>query len=195
VLGDDGFGNRLQEPVRLIVVLAALGFLAGVFWAQLRRSRGSTLVVELRTGGVETLRDRLAKALGDPTLEIAYRLEHAGTYVDATDRPCALPDGRTRAITHVLAGGVPVAALVHDPALLEEPDLVESVRATAGLMLENERLAAEVRAQLDEVRASRARIVAAADDERRRLERDLHDGAQQRLVRPVAEARPGPNGT
>jgi signal transduction histidine kinase len=71
---------------------------------------------------------------------------------------------------------------VHDPALLEEPELVESVRATAALVLENERLAAEIRAQLAEVHASRARIVAATDEERRRLERDLHDGAQQRLV-------------
>ena len=182
VVGDDGFGDRLQEPVRLIVMLVPLGFLAGVVWARLRRSNASSLVVELGAGGVETLRDRLANALGDPTLEIAYWLEQTGTYADATGRPCALPDGRTRAVTHVVAGGAPVAALIHDPALLEERDLVESVRATAGLVLENERLAAEVRAQLAEVRASRVRIVAAADDERRRLERDLHDGAQQRLV-------------
>jgi signal transduction histidine kinase len=75
-----------------------------------------------------------------------------------------------------------VAALVHDPALLDEPALVESVRATAALVLENERLAAEVRSQLAEVRASRGRIVAAADGERIRIERNLHDGAQQRLV-------------
>ena len=66
--------------------------------------------------------------------------------------------------------------------MLDEPALVESVRATAGLVLENERLAAEVRSQLTEVRASRGRIVAAADAERRRIERNLHDGAQQRLV-------------
>jgi signal transduction histidine kinase len=72
--------------------------------------------------------------------------------------------------------------LVHDPALLDEPGVVDSVRATAGLVLENERLAAEVRSQLAEVRASRGRIVAAADAERRRIERNLHDGAQQRLV-------------
>ena len=80
------------------------------------------------------------------------------------------------------AGGEEVAVLVHDPALLDEPALVESVRATAALVLENERLAAEVRSQLAEVRASRGRIVAAADAERRRIERNLHDGAQQRLV-------------
>jgi signal transduction histidine kinase len=82
----------------------------------------------------------------------------------------------------VTAGGEEIAALVHDPALLDEPALVESVRATAALVLENERLAAEVRSQLAEVRASRGRIVAAADAERRRIERNLHDGAQQRLV-------------
>ena len=72
--------------------------------------------------------------------------------------------------------------LVHDPALLDEPALVDSVRATAALVLEIERLAAEVRSQLAEVRASRERIVSAADAERRRIERNLHDGAQQRLV-------------
>jgi signal transduction histidine kinase len=182
VLGESGFGDRLEDTVRLSVVLVPLGFLAGVVWTRLRRSNVSSLVVELHEGGVDTLRDRLAQALGDPTLEIAYWLEQTGTYADAAGRPYALPDDRTRAVTHVLAGGAPVAALIHDPALLEERDLVESVRATAGLVLENERLAAEVRAQLEEVRASRARIVAAADEERRRLERDLHDGAQQRLV-------------
>ena len=97
-------------------------------------------------------------------------------------RTLELPQGPNRAVTLVTARGEEVAALIHDPALLDEPALVESVRATAGLVLENERLAAEVRAQLAEVRASRARLVAATDAERRRLERNLHDGAQQRLV-------------
>src|SRR6185312_16378586 len=87
-----------------------------------------------------------------------------------------------RALTPVKVAGDEVAVLVHDPALLDEPALVESVRAAAALVLENERLAAEVRSQLVEVRASRGRIVAAADDERRRIERNLHDGAQLRLV-------------
>ena len=85
-------------------------------------------------------------------------------------------------MTALTSGGEELAVLVHDPALLDEPGLVESVRATAGLVLENERLAAQVRSQLAEVRASRGRIVAAADAERRRIERNLHDGAQQRLV-------------
>lgn len=181
-LGDYRFGDRFESTTRLSVVLVALGFLSRPVSMRLRHSNASSLVVELGAGGIETLRDRLARALGDPTLEIAYWLEQAGAYVDENGHPSPLPEDETRAVTHVLAGGARVAALIHDPALLDEPHLVESVRATAGLVLENERLAAEVRAQLAEVRASRARIVAAADEERRRLERDLHDGAQQRLV-------------
>ena len=127
------------------------------------------------------MRERLARALGDPTLDVAYRLGD-GRYVDAAGRPIELPQRADRAVTAVTVRGEEIAALVHDPALLDEPALVESVRATAALVLENERLAAEVRSQLAEVRASRGRIVAAADAERRRIERNLHDGAQQRLV-------------
>jgi signal transduction histidine kinase len=92
-------------------------------------------------------------------------------------------------VTALASGGKEIAVLVHDPALLDEPGLVESVRATARLVLENERLAAQVRSQLVEVRASRARIVAAGDAERRRIERDLHDGAQQRLVALALQLR------
>ena len=125
--------------------------------------------------------ERLAGALGDPTLEIAYRLAD-GQYVDASGRAVELPSDPARAVTPITADGKEVAVLVHDPALLDEPALVESVRATAALVLEIERLAAEVRSQLAEVRASRERIVSAADAERRRIERNLHDGAQQRLV-------------
>ena len=87
-----------------------------------------------------------------------------------------------RAVTVLEHDGKRLAALVHDPALLDDPELVEAVGAAASLALENARLQAELRAQLAEVRASRARIVEAGDAERRRLERDLHDGAQQRLL-------------
>jgi signal transduction histidine kinase len=137
-------------------------------------------VVELRTE-VASMRERLARALGAPTLDVAYRLGD-DRYVDAAGRPIDLPRRPDRAVTPVTTGGEEIAVLVHDPALLDDPGLVESVRETAALVLENERLAAEVRSQLAEVRASRGRIVAAADDERRRIERNLHDGAQQRLV-------------
>jgi signal transduction histidine kinase len=95
--------------------------------------------------------------------------------VDITDEP-----GRTA--TMLNRAGEPVAALLHDPALNLNPGLLDSVAAAAGLELENERLQAELRAQLEQLRASRARIVEAGDQARRRLERNLHDGAQQRLV-------------
>ena len=180
--GSTDLADRLELVDRATTILVPLGFALGLLWSRLRHSGASSLVVELREGGRETLRDRLARALGDPTLEIAYWVPDPGWYVDADGSVVELPEPGSRAVTHVVASGAPVGALVHDPALLEEPELVESVRATAALVLENERLAAEIRAQLAEVHASRARIVTATDEERRRLERDLHDGAQQRLV-------------
>jgi signal transduction histidine kinase len=171
----------LETIVRAVSLLVPLGVVAGVVGSRLHRREASDLVVELRTEGASSLRERLARVLGDPTLEVAYRLDD-GRYVDAAGEVFELPQDPSQAVTLVTARGEEVAALVHDPALLDEPALVESVQATAGLVLENERLAAEVRAQLAEVRASRARLVAATDAERRRLERNLHDGAQQRLV-------------
>jgi signal transduction histidine kinase len=173
--------STLETIARAVAVTIPLGIVGGIVWSRLRRSEASELVVELRTEAAATMRERLARALGDPTLEVAYRLGD-GRYVDAAGGPIELPHAADRAVTGVTAGGEEIAALVHDPALLDEPALVESVRATAALVLENERLAAEVRSQLAEVRASRGRIVAAADAERRRIERNLHDGAQQRLV-------------
>jgi signal transduction histidine kinase len=181
VIATDARTSTLGTIDRVVAVSLPLGVVAGIMWSRLRRTEASELVVELRTEAAAGMRERLARALGDPTLEVAYRLGD-GRFVDATGRPIELPQGADRAVTAVTAGGEEVAALVHDPALLDEPALVESVRATAGLVLENERLAAEVRSQLAEVRASRGRIVAAADAERRRIERNLHDGAQQRLV-------------
>jgi signal transduction histidine kinase len=176
-----GSVSTLETIARAVAVMIPLGIVGGIVWSRLRRSEASELVVELRTEAAATMRERLARALGDPTLEVAYRLDD-DRYVDAAGRPIELPQGADRAVTGVTARGEEIAALVHDPALLDEPALVESVRATAALVLENERLAAEVRSQLAEVRASRGRIVAAGDAERRRIERNLHDGAQQRLV-------------
>jgi signal transduction histidine kinase len=182
VIASVGSVSTLETVARAVAVSLPLGIVGGIVWSRLRRSEASELVVELRKEeAAATMRERLAGALGDPTLEVAYRLGD-GRYVDATGRPIELPQGADRAVTAVTAGGEEIAALVHDPALLDEPALVESVRATAALVLENERLAAEVRSQLAEVRASRGRIVTAADAERRRIERNLHDGAQQRLV-------------
>jgi signal transduction histidine kinase len=181
VTAADGHASTLETIARVVALTIPLGIVAGIGWLRLRRPHASELVVELRREAETTMRERLARALGDPTLDVAYRLRDA-RYVDADGLPIELPEGSGHAHTTVTAGGEEVAVLIHDPALLDDPALVESVRATAALVLENERLAAEVRSQLAEVRRSRGRIVAAADAERRRIERNLHDGAQQRLV-------------
>jgi signal transduction histidine kinase len=179
VTGEDA--PSLEAVGRGVALLIPAGLVAGVAWSRLRRSQASGLVVELQTEGPASLRERLIRALGDPSLEVAYRLDD-GRYVDANGQSLELPQDETRAVTPLTAHGDEIAALIHDPALLDEPELVESVCAAAGLVLQNERLAAEVRSRLAEVRASRERIVAATDAERRRIERNLHDGAQQRLV-------------
>lgn len=173
-------GSAAETIARAVAVTVPFGVVAGIVWSRLRRPQASELVVELRTD-LPSMRERLARALGDPTLDVAYRLAD-DRYVDASGLPIELPRRPDRAVTPVTTGGKEIASLIHDPALLDDPGLVDSVQATAALVLENERLAAEVRSQLAEVRASRGRIVAAADDERRRIERNLHDGAQQRLV-------------
>jgi signal transduction histidine kinase len=131
---------------------------------------------EVPTGGA--LRDVLAEALGDPSLRIALWAPSVGHYVDEAGAPVEIGG----ACTEVPGASGPLAILLHDPALVEDRRMLDSVVVAARLALENERLQAEVRAQLAEVRASRARIVEAGDEQRRRIERDLHDGAQQRLV-------------
>ena len=181
VIATDARMGTLETIARAVAAAVPLAVVTGIGWSRLGRPLTPELVVELQVEAAASLRARLARTLGDPTLEVAYRLGD-GRYVDAAGRPAELPRGAERAVTTLMAGGEEIAALVHDPALLDEPALVESVRAAAGLVLENERLAAEVQSQLAEVRASRGRIVAAADAERRRIERNLHDGAQQRLV-------------
>jgi signal transduction histidine kinase len=139
--------------------------------------------VELERTPPGSVRDALARALGDPSLELALWLPERGTYVDGSGREVSLPAAGTgRTVTTIGAADAPVAALVHDPVLLERRGLLAAAGAAARLALENERLQAELRAQLAELRATQARIVSAGDEERRRLERDLHDGVQQRLL-------------
>jgi signal transduction histidine kinase len=161
----------------------ALVLAAGMLWGGAGRGAVADLVVELERTPPGSVRDALAQALGEPSLELALWLPERRTYVDREGRPLELPPtGSGRAVTVLGPAETPVAALVHDPALLERPRLLQAAGAAARLALENERLQAELRAQLVELRASRARIISAGDDERRRLERDLHDGAQQRLL-------------
>ncbi len=128
------------------------------------------------------VRDAIARTLGDTSLELAFWLPEGERYVDPDGTAFDPEEDAGRAVTLLEHDGTRLAALVHDPALLDDPELVQAVGAAASLALENARLQAELRAQLEEVRASRARIVEAGDAERLRLERDLHDGAQQRLL-------------
>jgi signal transduction histidine kinase len=180
VIAAGGEVPTAETIARAAAIAIPLGVVAGIVRSRLLRPEASELVVELRAE-LATMRERLARTLEDPTLDVLYRLGD-GRYVDEAGRAAELPSGGNRAVTPVTVEGDEIAVLVHDPALLDDPALVESVRATAALVLENERLAAMVRSQLAEVRASRGRIVAAGDAERRRIERNLHDGAQQRLV-------------
>jgi len=174
-------GLGVADAVALAVVPVA--FLVGLLNARLARAGVSDLIVELgRMPGPGRLRDALAQALGDRSLELAYWIPESQTYVGINGRPVDVDAGEGQAVTVLERGGRRVAALVHDPALSEHQELLDAVSSAAGLALENEQLQAELRAQLEELRESRARIVEAGDGARRRLERNLHDGAQQRLV-------------
>ena len=136
------------------------------------------------------VREILAESLGDRTLSIAYWLPDREVFVDDTGRPVALPEpGSGRAWTAVERDGRRVAAIVHDAGLDAGPDLVNAAAAAAALAIDNERLKADLRARVVDLRVSRARIVEAADAARRRLERDLHDGAQQQLVSLALDLR------
>ena len=157
-----------------------------IVFLQRQVARGNIAGLVVRLGEPSASRDlceALAHALGDPSLELAYWFPAHERYVSADGRPLELPNADSgRRSTLVERNGQPIAMLLHDPALEHNAELVRSVCAAAGLALENERLEAELRARLVELQASRARLVEATDAERRRIERDLHDGTQQHLV-------------
>jgi signal transduction histidine kinase len=172
----------------LVTVPAA--FLAGLLRSRLARASLAELFFGLGSMRGEDLRLALAKTLGDPRLQIAYPQPDGASYADATGEPVALPaPGGDRAVMPIERDESEVAALVYDAALDDDPELVDAVRAAAAIAIENERLQAESHARLAELKASRERIVTAGDAERRRLERDLHDGAQQRLVAIALQLR------
>jgi signal transduction histidine kinase len=204
----EGFSYLLWELRAVLQTSLPVVFVWGLLSSRLARSAVGDLVVALDRplppGGLQAA---LAQTLADSALEVVYALDHEPRaerldgehrdgeerrWVDANGRPVALPPpavgpgpgagaGRgARVATVVERNGRPLAALLHDPAL--DPGLVQAAGAAAGMAIENERLHAQVLAQLEEVRASRARIVQASDEERLRIERNLHDGAQQRLL-------------
>jgi signal transduction histidine kinase len=136
------------------------------------------------------VRELLAESLGDRSVAIAYWLPDRRAFVDEAGRPVDLPlPGSGRAWTAVERDGRRVAAIVHDAALDTSPELVQAAASASYLAIDNERLKADLRARLEELRVSRLRIVQAADEARRRIERDLHDGAQQELLALALELR------
>jgi len=179
-------GLENAVPVLAPIALASLplAFVFGLLRSRLAVASAGHLVVELGSSPPpERIRDALAETLHDPSLALAYQVPGREGWVDAEGRSLDLPDRRSsRTFTVLERGGVAVAALIHDRSLENDPTLVAVVAGAAALAIENERLQADVRARLAEVMESRARLVTVADQERRRLERDLHDGAQQRLV-------------
>jgi signal transduction histidine kinase len=175
--------QEVQRVTLFLLGLSPIAFLLGLLDARLARSAVGELLIELRADPEPAdLRNALAQALRDPSLTLAYWLPDFRTYVDLNGRPVELPDDDERATTPIDRNGVRVAALVHDRALDDEHELLDAVGAAAGISLENGRLHAELRARLEELKGSRARVIEAGQKERQRLERNLHDGAQQRLI-------------
>ena len=196
-----GGGSTL--PTAAATLAVALGFRPLRNWLQTlvdrrfdrRRYEGMGRVdgflEELRQGQTapEEVGRVLSEALADSSLRLFFWLPRSEVYADARGRVMReLPTSPT-ARTPVRRGELPLGMLVHDPSLNDRPDLLDEVIIRAGLAIEIARLRVEVRRQLAEVEESRARIVAATNEERRRLERDLHDGAQQRLVSIGLELR------
>ena len=184
-------GARSLNDVFGLLGLIALASVPWTFLIWLARGSvsraGAVSDLLVRLGDVPDrgrLRDALADALGDHSLELVFWHDDEQRWVDESGAPAELPadDDPARSWTAVELEGRPVGAIIYDIVLCDEPSLVRSVAAAAGLAVHNEQLQAQLRARVEQLRASRARIVEAAAQERRRLERNLHDGAQQRLV-------------
>ena len=173
----------LLAVVAVVAVIVALALFAARA-AEHRRIALVALVADLVTVGPgATLRNALRRALADPTLDFVYPRVGSGGWVNEGGQSMMAPVAvANRAVTPIERGGKPVAALVHDAALLRHPERLRAAVAAASLAIDNERLKGELRAQVGDVKASRARLLEEADRERRRVERNLHDGAQQRLV-------------
>jgi signal transduction histidine kinase len=198
-------GARVDHAVLwaylVVVVLIAVTLLVDLLFRRWTHATVTGLVVDLgaASDARAPLRDRLAASLGDPSLEVGYRLEERDAYVDETGQVLELPNASSsRVVTIVRDEDEPVAAFVHDIAAVGDPELLESVAAAARIAVANARLQAEVRSQLAEIEASRRRIVEAGDTQRERLERELREGAERRLSEvaalldePVDGAPPG----
>jgi PAS domain S-box-containing protein len=181
-------GSQLTEVLGWIALLAtpavSVGFLIGLVGSRVRAARALSKLSVLGRPTAQQLRDVIAQAVDDPSLEVVYRTSgDPAEWVDDVGHPVALPEAPDgRATTEIRTAGLPVAALIHDPALVGAPVITEVAKGFTQMALQNQRLETELRSSLRELQASRSRIMSAADEERRRIERDLHDGAQQRLL-------------
>ena len=177
-------GFLLSGAAPLLLIALPAGFLVGLLRSGLDMTSVGSLVVKLSSGPLpEQLQPALAEALHDPSLQVVYWVPTLNSFADIEGTQVALPSPEdSRAATVIGDEAEPVAALVYDASLLLEPELVETAAAAVRMALENARLQVQLRAQLEEVRQSRTRLVEAAQEERQRVERDLHDGAQQQLV-------------
>jgi signal transduction histidine kinase len=164
--------------------VGAAALCADLLWARWTQAAVTGLVIDLGDLWSEaTLRARLARSVGDPALVLGYWDEGRSAYVDESGQVITLPQPHGDRAVLLVSGkaGEPAAAIVHDPAVLEEPELAEAVTAAVRIAVSNLDLQAQVRAKVEQVRASRRRLVEAADAERRRLERELRELAEPRL--------------
>lgn len=175
--------NAMTAVSAITIAAVPFAFLAGLL--RMRYTRAEIvggLVDRLQSSG-SGIREAIATALGDPSLELVYWRARTAGYVTADGRPAQLPAaGGGRAFAEIERDGQPVAAMMFDATLADEPELISAVSSAGALALDNERLQAELRARIAELEESRARVLDAELSERRRIERDLHDGAQQRFV-------------
>ena len=176
--------ETIRRLTFVVVGIAPLAFLIALLSARLARSTVADLLVELRSDPAPAeLPGVFGRALRDPSLSVAYWLPEFQSWADLDGRPVQQPtEGSGRETTLVARDGVHFAALIHDQSLNDEPELLEAVSAAAAIALENGRLQAELQARLQELKGSRERVIEAGQKERQRLERNLHDGAQQRLI-------------
>jgi signal transduction histidine kinase len=178
----DGAEDASLLAYQLVLCVTAFELANGLLSRPWEQIAVTDLVVELGEARSDAVRDSLAAALGDPTLEVGYWSPEVEEFVDASGRRITLPGTAEERISTVIeAAGEPVAVLVHDPSLLDDPALLESISAATRLASTNARLRADVQAQIAELQESRRRIVTAGDEEHRRLEARLRTGAEQRL--------------
>ncbi|MBO2447614.1 hypothetical protein J4573_10990 [Actinomadura barringtoniae] len=175
--------QRLGVAFMLSVLIMPIAVVAGLLRSHLARLEVARLVVRLdKAVEPEEVQAALADALGDPGLEVRFPLSGSEGYVGVDGRPVPAVFPADQVVTAVERQGRVLAVLVHDPALRQQRALVESAVAAARLSLDNARLYAVQHAQLEEIRESRARVVVASDAERVRIQRDLHDGVQHKLL-------------